>query len=173
MLEVENRSVTNSVCHPVDFRPISGFPGYRVGDDGSVWTIRNRRNWRRMKTQVSKRGYHRIVLNPGCRRLLVHRLVLEAFVGPCPDGMECLHGPDPNPANNSLKNLRWGTRKENCAERNTVRGSRQHLSKLTEDVVLAIRANPENLHPKKLAVKHGVHRSTVLCVLARRTWKHI
>ena len=43
---------------------------------------------------------------------LVHRLMLEAFVGPCPDGMEGLHWND-RPSDNWIGNLRWGTRLEN------------------------------------------------------------
>jgi hypothetical protein len=38
----------------------------------------------------------------------VHRLVLLAFVGPCPKGMEACHWDD-NPGNNHLSNLRWDT----------------------------------------------------------------
>lgn len=39
---------------------------------------------------------------------LVHRLVLEAFVGPCPPGMEACHW-DGDPTNNRVDNLRWDT----------------------------------------------------------------
>lgn len=42
----------------------------------------------------------------------VHRLVLEAFVGPCPFGMEGCHG-DGDPFNNKLDNLRWDTHQAN------------------------------------------------------------
>ena len=42
----------------------------------------------------------------------VHTLVLLAFVGERPAGMECLHK-DGNPNNNRLDNLRWGTSSEN------------------------------------------------------------
>jgi HNH endonuclease/NUMOD4 motif len=42
----------------------------------------------------------------------VHHLVLEAFVGPRPEGMEALHWDD-DPSNNHLINLRWGTHSEN------------------------------------------------------------
>jgi hypothetical protein len=44
--------------------------------------------------------------------MLVHRAVLEAFVGPCPTGQECCHN-DGNAANNRLENLRWDTHKAN------------------------------------------------------------
>lgn len=46
---------------------------------------------------------------------LVHRLVLEAFVGRCPDGMEGCHGPS-GIEDNSLANLRWDTRHENALD---------------------------------------------------------
>jgi len=46
----------------------------------------------------------------------VHRLVLEAFDGPCPDGMESLHA-DGDGKNNRIENLRWGTHTENMAQR--------------------------------------------------------
>ncbi|MGH8035083.1 MAG: HNH endonuclease signature motif containing protein, partial [Lysobacterales bacterium] len=38
----------------------------------------------------------------------VHRLVLEAFVGPCPDGMVGCHN-DGDTRNNRLSNRRWDT----------------------------------------------------------------
>ena len=46
----------------------------------------------------------------------IHRLVLLAFEGPEPDGMEVCHT-DGNPANNRLDNLRWGTRGDNLRDR--------------------------------------------------------
>lgn len=51
--------------------------------------------------------------SPRYERTMLHRLVLEAFVGPCPEGMEACHFPDRDPSNNRLSNLRWGTRSEN------------------------------------------------------------
>lgn len=53
----------------------------------------------------------------------VHRAVLEAFVGPCPDGMEACHWND-DPKDNRLENLRWGSRKENTLDK--VRNGRHH-----------------------------------------------
>ena len=58
----------------------------------------------------------------------VHRLVLAAFVGPCPEGMEVCHN-DSNPTNNRLDNLRYGTRHSNRVDM-VLRGNegRQKLS---------------------------------------------
>lgn len=45
----------------------------------------------------------------------VHDLVLRAFVGPRPEGMEGCHG-DGNRRNPRLNNLRWDTHKANGAD---------------------------------------------------------
>ena len=45
----------------------------------------------------------------------VHHLVLEAFVGPRPEGTEACHG-DGNGTNNKLANLRWDTHAENIKD---------------------------------------------------------
>lgn len=47
--------------------------------------------------------------------IFVHRAMLEAFVGPCPEGMECCHN-NGNGLDNRLENLRWDTREENIAD---------------------------------------------------------
>lgn len=58
----------------------------------------------------------------------VHELMLTAFVGPCPDGMEGCHG-DGNGTNNVLPNLRWDTRSENTLDR--VRHGTHHAKNRT------------------------------------------
>ena len=45
----------------------------------------------------------------------LHRLVLEAFVGPCPAGMEVCHN-DGDPTNNRLSNLRCDTHRNNMLD---------------------------------------------------------
>lgn len=98
----------------VEYRPIIGFEGYRIGNDGSVWSRRLRGNQRRMgqwrKLRPGNDGkylYVMLVSDRGPKRYpKVHSLVLEAFVCPRPEGMECCHG-DGNPTNNVISNLRW------------------------------------------------------------------
>lgn len=58
----------------------------------------------------------------------VHSLVLEAFTGPCPEGMEARHLDD-NPTNNRLENLVWGTRSENSQD--AIRNDRHFYAGLT------------------------------------------
>lgn len=78
------------------------------------WTTPMHFRERIRKVHVVKQGYLRTSLSASDRKqnFLVHRLVLAAFVGPCPEGMEALHL-DNDPSNNRLDNLKWGTPSEN------------------------------------------------------------
>lgn len=105
---------------PVEYRPIAGFDGYRVGSDGFVESRCKRGrggpgrlslHWQRLAGGRDADGYWTVNLATGDGRILtrrVHRLVLEAFIGPRPAGMVCCHEDD-NPGNNALANLRWDT----------------------------------------------------------------
>lgn len=67
---------------------------------------------------TTKRKYYsrnRKSIRTRSKHVFVHRLVLEAFVGPCPPGMESLHGNDIS-ADNRIENLRWDTRLNNKAD---------------------------------------------------------
>src|SRR6266545_5079971 len=139
-----------------DLAPL-GYPGYRVGSDGSVWSCRPHRSWRDGRwrklspVQCGKKRYRSVQfwVNGKKTNLLVHRLVLEAFVGPRPLGMECCHEDD-DPDNNRLGNLRWGTPKDNSADarRNggfrVARGEQHPRAKLSEkDIPVVFRLRAE------------------------------
>jgi hypothetical protein len=171
----------------VTYKPIPDFPGYRVGSDGSVWSCWKRGgfgcvyiptgHWRRLVTPPDKLGYPRVKLR-GRRRRKIHRLVLEAFVGPCPDGMHCCHADD-DKANNALTNLRWDTQKANMADagRNghIVRGEAHCGSKLTAEIVRAIRAEyaAGGVSQARLARKYGVTGPLIGLIVRRKRWKHV
>lgn len=107
--------------------PVPGWEGeYEVSDLGRVRSVERivpRRSVpqtiaaRILKTPPASHGYPRVNLcrNGSYTQRTVHSLVLEAFVGPCPPGMECLHGNGIR-TDARLVNLRWGTSKENKAD---------------------------------------------------------
>ena len=88
------------------------YPGYAATDGGHVWSSRSNKFLKPYRGKTSK--YLMVMLRVNGRSVnrLVHRLVLEAFVGPCPEDMEACHN-DGNMSNNSISNLRWDTRKNN------------------------------------------------------------
>lgn len=73
----------------------------------------------KLLTQSSNGRYPSVCLSMNGKSLTcnVHRLVLEAFIGPRPKGMVCRHFPDRDTRNNRLDNLRWGTPEENQADK--------------------------------------------------------
>lgn len=84
--------------------------------------------------------------------LSVHRAVLEAFVGPCPDGMEACHC-DGNASNNRIENLRWDTHLSNNGDRKLHGrysvGSAHPMAKLSIEQVRLVRAASSHVEAAK------------------------
>ena len=107
------------MSHTETWLPVVGFEGhYEVSDQGRVKTLKTdvATGGRILKPQVIARYYYvGLWKNGKLKQSRLHRLVLLAFVGPCPEGMECLHGPG-GKFDNRLSNLRWGTKSENMQD---------------------------------------------------------
>ena len=122
----EETVVIDGNQEPTRYRDIPGYPGYRVGSDGTVWSCRIKgrtgklsSRWKRLQPYPVRGGYLlvRLYSQEGQRKeFLVHTLVLTAFVGPCPVDSECCHQ-DGDPGNNRLENLRWDTHSANCLDK--------------------------------------------------------
>lgn len=98
-----------------------------VSEDGRVFSMVRGGKLREMKQHL-KRGYNGGYLmtsvdarKTGRHDYPVHRLVAMAFI-PNPDGLTEIDHIDRNRQNNSIENLRWVTRYENCM--NTGRGQK-------------------------------------------------
>ena len=116
---------------------VPGYPPYRVGTDGSVWSLFNQgrpsdngkigTKWRRLKGTRSGSPYQSVVLTDSDgvhKRMLVGALVLTVFAGPRPVGMEVCHGKGGS-LDDSLKNVRWDTHLSNCDDR-VLHGSQKY-----------------------------------------------
>ncbi len=168
------------------YKDVIGHPGYRVGDDGTVWSqlapgglwkrgVLSGR-WKQLRTPKTPKGYRTVSLmgDTGARHYMVHVLVLTAFLGPKPIGMQGCHG-DNNRENNQLLNLRWDTPKNNQADR-AIHGTRQvgvdhPRSKLTESSVRFIRTS--RLRYAALASLFDVNVTTIGAAKRGETWSHI
>jgi hypothetical protein len=165
----------------VRYRTLPDCPGYRIGSDGSVWSCWNHRwgmwsRWRRRKANPGGNGYPLVSLR-GRGRVYVRRLVLEAFIGPCPAGMEACHNND-NRADNRPGNLRWDSHAVNTddAFRNgqSPRGGSRARAKLTDGQARAIRGLKDSgLSAAQAAREFGVSRRTVRGVWRGEYWTHV
>jgi len=130
-----------------EWKDVPGWP-YQVSNFGRVRRVH-------IVTPVkTSKTYSRICLSRGRkegarsrdteRLFFVHRLVAEAFIGPCPEDKTHVAHIDGNPQNNVPGNLYWATHKENAGDR--VRhgrygtGEKHHAARVTDDDARLMRA---------------------------------
>lgn len=170
------------------WRPVVGYEGlYEVSDQGRVRSLdRWERNGRGMPLRLFKgkvlkstpgsSGYLRVCLSKsgGLRHFTVHTLVLNAFVGPRPEGLQCRHL-NGIQTDARLCNLAWGTIKENTNDRishgKQPRGEAHPCAKLTIEDVLRIRSS--TLVAKELAQQLGVSKELIKAIRNRRCWRWV
>lgn len=136
---------------------------------------------RNLKLSVDKNGRQRVTIriNGKSTHFQVSRFILECFVGPCPEGMEACHDPDPCVLNNRLNNLRWDTPKNNYKDRakygNSNIGEKNPRAKLKEEDVKLIRLLwAENKYKKvQIAKMFNITPTTTLHIIKKKLWKFV
>ncbi len=83
---------------------------YKISNNGNVRRIGKNKNLK----QFLQDGYPAVCLSIDCKinTYMVHKLVLDTFIGPKKESEVCRHL-DGNKLNNNLDNLKWGTNMEN------------------------------------------------------------
>jgi hypothetical protein len=168
------------------WKKIAGYPGYAVSNKGRVASF-----WRKgpstfvastiqriLKPMSSRKRYWRVDLRKHgcCIRHSIHLLVLTAFKGKRPRGLVARHV-NGDRFDNAVRNLKWGTPKENEADKilhGTRRlGSKHANSKLTERAVRQIFKHRNQFTLLQLGKRFGVGKTTIHKVLYRQTWQHV
>lgn len=175
-----------------EWRPVTGYEGlYEVSNLGRVKSCekivmsrhgtprKNPQPERLMKLQRKVDGYFGVALAKEGKKKnrKVHRLVCEAFHGPCPKGMECAHS-DGNRQNNRADNLSWKFPVDNMADQvrhgTRVKGEKTNTAKLSaHDVCKIRRLHQAGAMGVDLAAQFGVHKSTISLITTGRNWAHI
>lgn len=169
------QGATNSRTELMDqsleqWRPVVGYEGlYEVSDQGRIWShISNRY----LKLSIANTGYHQVNLKNSIKH--VHRLVLEAFVGPCPESHEGCHA-NGNRIDNRLCNLRWDTRKGNMSDAikhgTTNRGGKAKNSKLNKDLVLRIKSSTKS--NREIAKEFNISREHARDIRLGKRWSWV
>lgn len=170
----------------VEFRNIPEFSGYRAGSDGNLWRFKRYHDsrykpdqWIKMASSIKRNGYREATMVVGDKRFyrLVHRLVLEAFVGPCPPGMEACHN-NGNRLDNRIENLRWDIHENNMRDKvlhgTLPQGSTVVTSKLEEsDIPKILRLLEAGVARHRIAYGFGVSPNTIDRIANGHSWKHL
>lgn len=170
-----------------EYRDIPNYPGYRAGNDGTIWsswTLGSKKRiggrWHRLREELfMDTSYHyvRLYVNKIKLRKFVHVLVLEAFVGPCPEGMQTRHL-DGNGEHNWLGNICWGTPLENTEDRfrhgTVLIGTDNGKATATPEIVREVRRLLAAGVPHvKIASRLGIGRGCVGGIAYRKAWTHV
>ncbi|KPM67592.1 hypothetical protein HB13667_05985 [Pseudomonas putida] len=161
------------------WKPVVGFEEtHEVSSDGRVRSLERvlvdslgrirQKSARDLRPTRKSNGYLHVSLqlNKRQRTLHVHRIVLEAFVGSCPEGLEALHR-DGDKSNNQLSNLRWGTHIENCADR-TRHGTSGHILSLEQ--AQEIRSFKGVMTQSDIAQRYGVSQVLISKIHRGKLW---
>ena len=163
--------------------PIPDYEGwYEASDFGRIRNVRDRMNTfvgKILKQSISSFGYMRVGLSKKgvTTNHLVHRLVMAAFVGQCPDGKEVNHK-DCDKTNNIPDNLEYVTSSENQLHaftfgRRSNQGENNPFSKLIEENVREIKKALGKEPQKSIAVRFNVSRRTIGYIANGKAWTHV
>lgn len=164
--------------------PIPGHPGYYATDTGRIyssWTSSGRGSHigtalRPLRLITAPDG--RVQVNLRGKTYRVANLVLTAFVGPRPAGMQACHFPDRTTTNNALTNLRWDTavanQRDKVSHGTTNDAERNGSARMSRgDVQEARRRAARGESHASLAREFGVSRSAIQQAVSRTTWKKV
>ena len=177
------REAGKLVSRDETMKPCVSWPGYFANKIGKIFSANGR--WdkgllREMTPSPSGNTYRSCSLhvNGVQKTVPIHRIVLDAWIGPKPKGMECRHL-DGNPSNNNLDNLCWGTHLENQQDRivhgTNCCGEKHAGVKLTLEKVRQIRSGYKRgvrgFTLKDFADRFGVTFQHVSDIVANKCWR--
>jgi HNH endonuclease len=154
---------------------LAEFPAYAFLADGFVYSSLTGKIMKPIRAgkYVGLDLRHR---DGGKKRKYVHRLIAEAFHGPCPAGMECRHI-DGDKTNNAALNLAWGTPAQNNRDKEVhgtaAFGEKNSMAVLRSSEVFAMRAmrTETGKSYRLIASFFGVSTMTAFRAVTGKTWR--
>lgn len=166
-----------TISIPVEYKAVVGYEGlYWVSELGSIKSPKGVK-----KPAVTNKGYLIVELykNNVRRKMLVHRLVAQAFV-PNPNSYPNVCHKDDNPQNNTANNLFWGTQRMNVLDmvskgrsRNkSFKGEKNGSAKLRDSDIATIKRLLQSKNCVEVSKLYGVDRTTISLIKRGVTWTH-
>ncbi len=169
--------------------PVLNFSGYRARSDGFILSLRRggaiatNTVWRVLtpiiRDNKKRTGYRCVTLfkNGVRHQLRISRLMLESFIGPCPNGMEASHE-NGNSLDDRIENLAWKTHPENEADKSRhgtlLMGEECYLSThCDQDVSILWEMVSQGYSGRQIANTLGTTPNWVNMVYRGRIWKHL
>ena len=167
----------------VVWRAVKGYEGnYDVSSQGAVRSCKRkvrtktgvvqRRKGRVLRHGTDRNGGKFVLLSRQgkVRNCKIHLLVLEAFVGARPAGLDVVFK-DNDRSNCAVTNLSYG--KVAAADKNYARGERHGHAKLSPAKVILIRGLYPRVTQQAFAKIFGVEQVTIFQVIHDKTWKDV
>lgn len=170
------------------WKPVLGWEGrYEVSNRGNVRSLMYAKGSKvlpreepKLMTKHYQRGYPRVYLSKLniTMAYFVHRLVLEAFVGPAPKGKTDGAHLDGDPSNCNLTNLIWATRSENCKHKElhgtAQKGEKNPLARFTDEDILTMRQlRRQGWKLKEIGAKYNLAEGRVSVIVRGLAWPHL
>lgn len=167
----------------MNWAAIEGYEGiYAVSDTGEVMSMNYKKSMLPGLLGFNVlRGYLAVHLcKPGIKekRVQVHKLVAEAFIGPRPSGMNINHK-NGIKSDNRVENLEYVTPSRNSKHSFEIglqcnKGEQHSRHKLTDDAVRDIRRRAIGPESKRaLAREYSVSYAAIHYVVTRKRWAHV
>lgn len=183
-------STKSATTETVEYKGLDflGFPEYRVGSDGTVWS-RKSGMWSELYPLTASPYFHVHLCppykgGPGAetrskyKQYNIHILILLAFRGPPLPGEVCCHRND-IPTDNRLENLYWGTPKTNGEDRvrnrRSASGEAHGMSKMTNEKVINMRRMYAGggYTQKELAQLFGISYPQAKLIIRKKRWTNV
>jgi hypothetical protein len=157
------------------WKSIKNYQNYMISNMGRVKRLKGYccREERIIRNNVGSSGYYQVALSVegGPQKFhRIHRLVLEAFVSPCPKGKECNHK-DGNKLNNNLENLEWVTKSENS--RHALKNGLTPTLGVSDVILLRALRKKYNYSYKQLGRLFSISKDHAYQIVTRKSWAHV